>query len=35
MPLTDTQIKALKPATKTRKYADEKGLYLVVAPTRV
>lgn len=33
MPLTDTQIKALKPATKTRKYADEKGLYLEVAPS--
>ena len=33
MPLTDTQIKALKPDTKSRKYADEKGLYLEVAPS--
>lgn len=33
MPLSDTQIKALKPEPKARKYADEKGLYLFVAPT--
>ncbi len=33
MPLTDTQIKALKPDTKSRKYADEKGLYREVAPS--
>lgn len=33
MPLTDTQIKAIKPDTKPRKYADEKGLYLEVAPS--
>jgi hypothetical protein len=33
MPLTDTQIKAFKPDQKPRKYADEKGLYLEVAPS--
>lgn len=33
MPLSDTQIKALKPEPKAKKYADEKGLYLFVAPT--
>ncbi|MGL1834414.1 tyrosine-type recombinase/integrase [Rhodocyclaceae bacterium SMB388] len=33
MPLTDTQIKAIKPSAKARKYADEKGLYLEVAPS--
>lgn len=33
MPLTDTQIKAIKPDAKSRKYADEKGLYLEVAPS--
>ncbi len=30
MPLTDTQIKALKPEAKARKHADEKGLFLLV-----
>lgn len=33
MPLTDTQIKSIKPDAKPRKYADEKGLYLEVAPS--
>lgn len=33
MPLTDTQIKTLKPEAKPRKVADEKGLYLLVQPT--
>lgn len=33
MPLTDTQIKALKPETKPRKVANEKGLYLPVQST--
>ena len=33
MPLTDTAIKALKPESKARKYADEKGLFLLVQPT--
>src|SRR5690554_1949357 len=33
MPLTDTRIKTIKPDTKTRKYSDEKGLYLEVAPS--
>lgn len=33
MPLTDTQIKAIKPEAKPRKLADEKGLYLLVQPT--
>ncbi|MFC5768650.1 Arm DNA-binding domain-containing protein [Thauera sinica] len=33
MPLTDTQIKAIKPEAKARKYADERGLYLEVAPS--
>lgn len=33
MPLTDTQIKALKPEAKPRKIADEKGLYLLLQPT--
>lgn len=32
MPLTETQIKALKPGEKARKVADEKGLYLLVQP---
>ena len=32
MPLTETQIKALKPGEKARKAADEKGLYLLVQP---
>lgn len=31
MPLTETKIKAIKPAEKTCKYADEKGMYLEVA----
>ncbi|MCK9259860.1 MAG: Arm DNA-binding domain-containing protein [Azoarcus sp.] len=33
MPLTDTQVKALKPEDKARKYADEKGLFLLVQPS--
>ncbi|MBS0346590.1 MAG: DUF4102 domain-containing protein [Proteobacteria bacterium] len=33
MPLTDTQIKALKPEAKPRKVANEKGLYLLVQST--
>lgn len=33
MPLTDTQIKALKPEAKARKHADEKGLFLLVTPS--
>ena len=33
MPLTDTQIKALKPDLKPRKISDEKGLYLLLQPT--
>ena len=33
MPLTETQIKALKPGEKARKVADEKGLYLLVQPS--
>lgn len=33
MALTDTQIRALKPDAKTRKYSDEKGLFLLVTPT--
>lgn len=33
MPLTDTQIRAFKPEDKPRRYADEKGLYLEVAPS--
>lgn len=32
MPLTDKQIKALKPEEKTKKYFDGAGLYLEVAP---
>jgi hypothetical protein len=28
MPLTDTQIKVIKPEAKARKLADEKGLYV-------
>ncbi|WP_374663290.1 tyrosine-type recombinase/integrase [Ramlibacter sp.] len=33
MPLTDTAIKKAKPGAKPVKLADEKGLYLLVAPT--
>lgn len=33
MPLTDTQIKTLKPDVKPRKVADEKGLFLLLTPT--
>lgn len=33
MPLTDTAIRQLKPGTKTRKVADEKGLYLELSPS--
>lgn len=33
MPLTDTQIKVIKPEAKARKLADEKGLYLLLQPT--
>lgn len=33
MPLTDKQIKALKPEAKARKYFDGGGLYLEVAPS--
>lgn len=33
MPLTDTQIKTLKPDAKPRKVADEKGLFLLLTPT--
>jgi integrase len=33
MPLSDTQIRALKPAAKAFKVADEKGLYLQIAPS--
>ncbi|CAL95301.1 tyrosine-type recombinase/integrase [Azoarcus olearius] len=33
MPLTDTQIKSLKPDAKAKKYADEKGLFLLVQPS--
>lgn len=33
MPLTDTQIKTIKPESKQRKYADEKGLFLLVTPS--
>lgn len=32
MPLTDTQIKAIKPEAKAKKYTDEKGLHLEVSP---
>lgn len=32
MPLTDAQIKAIKPGPKARKHADEKGLFLLVTP---
>lgn len=32
MPLSDAKIRALKPAEKTRKIADEKGLYIEVTP---
>lgn len=32
MPLTDTAVKNAKPTDKARKLADEKGLYLEVAP---
>ena len=33
MPLTDTKIKAIKPAEKPRKYGDGRGMYLEVAPS--
>ncbi|MEP0941665.1 MAG: integrase arm-type DNA-binding domain-containing protein [Rhizobiaceae bacterium] len=33
MPLTDTQIRSLKPSTKTAKIADGGGLYLQVNPS--
>lgn len=33
MPLTDSQIKTLKPEAKPRKVADEKGLFLLLTPT--
>ncbi len=33
MPLTDTQIKAIKPGEKAAKYFDAGGLYLEVAPS--
>lgn len=33
MPLTDKQIKALKPESKAKKYFDGGGLYLEVAPS--
>ena len=33
MPLTAPQIKALKPEPKAKKYADEKGLFLLVTPS--
>ena len=33
MPLTDTAIKKLKPADKPAKFADERGMYLLVQPT--
>ncbi len=32
MALTDTAIKAAKPAAKLFKLADEKGLYLLIHP---
>lgn len=32
MPLTDTAIHSAKPADKTRKLFDGRGLYLEVAP---
>lgn len=32
MPLTDAQIKAIKPSDKLARYHDEKGLYLEVSP---
>lgn len=32
MPLTDTAIRAVKPAEKAVKLADEKGLYLLITP---
>ncbi len=33
MPLTDRELKALKPRDKAYKLADEKGLYIEVTPT--
>lgn len=33
MPLTENQLKALKPKDKPYKVADERGLYIEVAPT--
>jgi hypothetical protein len=33
MPLTDNQIKALKPAGAAKKYSDGEGLHLLVTPT--
>lgn len=32
MPLSDTQIRTLKPEAKARKVADERGLYLLINP---
>lgn len=32
MPLTETALRALKPTGKTRKVADERGLYLEISP---
>ncbi len=32
MPLTDTAIKAFKPESKPKKYADGQGLHLLVQP---
>jgi len=33
MPLSDTAIRAAKPGEKDRKFADAKGLHLLVTPT--
>lgn len=33
MPLSDAKIKAIKPSDTPRKFSDEKGLYLEVAPS--
>ncbi len=33
MPLTDTAIRNAKPGDKPFKLADEKGLFLLIAPT--
>ena len=32
MPLTDTKLRALKPETKPRKFADFEGLFILVNP---